>query len=230
MFVNRIAGRSASAVAFGVIGMVVGGLGIASAATGGVFILGKHNSATSVTTLANSKGPALALKSRHGKPALTVNTTKEIKRLNAAMVGGSTASSLKTSGSGVTTNYPANNDTLFRTTVTKYAVTAKLKKGTYFVTATAVVSVPNNEVAHCAVAATSMAGSLGVVGQAEASTVDLGTLTETAPVTVSAGQKIAEFCWLTGDVVASDVFSAGITAIRVDSATTGTFTPGKPLV
>lgn len=72
--------------------LVVGG-GTAVAATGGSLILGKSNSAGSVTSLTNKNGTALALGSRSGTPPLKVNGTTKVPNLNADRLDGLSASS-----------------------------------------------------------------------------------------------------------------------------------------
>lgn len=62
--------------------------GTAVAATGGAFVLGRANSASSTTSLSNGGGTALALGGGLGRPALTVNNTAKIPRLNADLLDG----------------------------------------------------------------------------------------------------------------------------------------------
>jgi hypothetical protein len=66
--------------------------GTAVAATGGTFILGKSNAASTVTSLTNSEGTALVLRSPAGTAPLAVNRTVRVKNLNADMVDGKHAS------------------------------------------------------------------------------------------------------------------------------------------
>jgi hypothetical protein len=226
MSARWIAGRSAFAVTFGVAGLVAGGLGVAVASSGGVFILGEHNVATSVTTLSNSKGPALALKSKHGTAPLTVNSGKVVKHLNAAKVGGSTASQLKTSGSGAATTYPLLVSATVGFQPTAVAATGKLRGGTYYVTATATVTLfEPNEAARCTLLTTKPGTAAKQTFQS--STQTFGTATDTRPMTVRAGQRITEYCWAAGTVT-GNLAAAGITAIRVDAATKGTVIVGHP--
>jgi hypothetical protein len=223
MSVNRFAGRGAVAVAFGVFGIVAGGLGVAAASSGGVFILGEHNAAAATTSLSNSKGTALALKAGHNKAPLTVNNSTEVKKLNAAEVGGSTASDLKTSGSGVTTNYGDGFVAQITNTPTVMAETGALKTGTYYVTGTAFVGgVLGGESARCSVALSTLGSSLGVTGQSGTDYEGLSTLSETIPLAVTTGDKIAEFCWVSGGNSNAVLNSAGITAVRIDSSVAGT--------
>jgi hypothetical protein len=65
--------------------------GTAYAATGGTFILGKPNTAKSVTALTNSAGTALSLSSKAGTPPLTVNSGVQVPNLNASVVDGYSA-------------------------------------------------------------------------------------------------------------------------------------------
>jgi hypothetical protein len=76
-------------------GLVVWGIGVADAATGGGFVLGKVNKESSTATLTNSRGIPLSLKAKSGYPPLAVNSSKLVPHLNAAEVGGLTASKLQ---------------------------------------------------------------------------------------------------------------------------------------
>jgi hypothetical protein len=231
MSLNRIARRGTVAAAFGVVGLVAGGLGVAAASSGGVFILGEHNAATSVTTLSNSKGSALALKSKHGTAPLTVNSSKEVKHLNAAMVGGSTASSLKSTGSGAATKFPLGTVGTVNTEPTALAATAKLKKGTYYVTATATLDVPPDLSGLCTVLTTAPGSADTQSFLSASSQSGLDSLSATQPMKVSAGQKITEYCWIAGTSATSGlVDAAGITASRIAASTTGKVIHGQMVV
>jgi hypothetical protein len=68
----------------------------AAAATGRPAILGKWNQADRTTTIKNTaKGPALDLRAKKG-PALKVNNSKRIKKLNADKLDGMSSSDFKT--------------------------------------------------------------------------------------------------------------------------------------
>lgn len=69
--------------ALGAVTALVIGSGTAYAATGGTFLLGKSNSATTPTSLTNSKGTALVLNSKAGTPPLKVNNGTKATNLNA---------------------------------------------------------------------------------------------------------------------------------------------------
>jgi hypothetical protein len=231
MSLNRIARRGSVAATCAVVGLVVGGLGVAAASSGGVFILGEHNAAASVTTLSNSKGSALALKAKHGAPPLTVNSSKEVKHLNAAMVGGSTASSLKSTGSGATTKFPLGTVGTVNTEPTAVAATAKLKKGTYYVMATATLDVPSSASGLCTILTTAPQTADTQSFLSGSTQTDLDSLSATAPVKVAAGQKITEYCWIGGESPTSGlVDAAGITAIRVAASTTGKVISGHLVI
>lgn len=63
--------------------------GGAYAATGQNFILGRSNEADTTTTLKNTgAGPALDLKVKTGTPPLKVSSTKQVRKLNASLLGG----------------------------------------------------------------------------------------------------------------------------------------------
>lgn len=78
-----------------VLALTVIGTGTAVAATGGTFVLGRSNGATTTTGLANSSGVALSLSGGGGQPALAVNSTAKVSRLNADLLDGLDSSSLQ---------------------------------------------------------------------------------------------------------------------------------------
>lgn len=74
--------------------------GTAYAATGGTFILGRANGASTTTSLSNGGGTALSLGGGAGKPALAVNNTVKVPRLNADLLDGLDGSQLQRRVSG----------------------------------------------------------------------------------------------------------------------------------
>jgi hypothetical protein len=131
--------RSGVAVgAIGVLSVVVAGVGVATAANGGSLVLGHANSATATTTLTDTSGTPLSLVGKSSKPPLSVNSSKQVAHLNASLLGGQSASTLGTSGSGVQTKW-VNLSRIFHaistsdTAATKVASTGTLKPGTYYV-------------------------------------------------------------------------------------------------
>lgn len=75
--------------------LVLGGIGVTVAATGGTFLLGKSNSASTTTSLTNSQGTALSLSSKSGTPPLKVNNTTKATNLNADLLDGLSSSSFQ---------------------------------------------------------------------------------------------------------------------------------------
>jgi hypothetical protein len=63
-------------------------LATAVAATGGTFILGKANAASSVSILTSSAGPALSLRAPSGAAPLQVNRNVKVTNLNADLLDG----------------------------------------------------------------------------------------------------------------------------------------------
>jgi hypothetical protein len=68
------------------------------AANGGPLVLGHKNSATKTTTLKNSKGTALSLKSKSGKAPFKVSNNTLVTKLNADLVDGLDSSALQSKG------------------------------------------------------------------------------------------------------------------------------------
>lgn len=97
--VRRIIGgnmRTSRLTAFtvGALCMLVLGSGSAVAATGGKFILGRSNSATTISTITNAKGTALKLKAPAGKAPLAVSNSTKVALLNADKVDGLSAENI----------------------------------------------------------------------------------------------------------------------------------------
>jgi hypothetical protein len=80
--------RPSPATVISVIALVFAMSGTAVAATGGDFILGKSNTATSTTSLSDTKGTALSLSSASTKPPLTVSNSVQVPNLDASELGG----------------------------------------------------------------------------------------------------------------------------------------------
>jgi hypothetical protein len=69
--------------------------GTAAAATGGTFLIGRSNAATSVTALSNSTGTPLALGGKSGYAPLTVTSTIKVSRLNSDLLDGLDSAALQ---------------------------------------------------------------------------------------------------------------------------------------
>jgi hypothetical protein len=85
--------RSSSAFIAGAVVVLVLGTGTAFAANGGVFRLGRANSATRTTTLTDNHGTALKLNSKVGQPSLRVNRSAKVPLLNSDLLDGTDSSS-----------------------------------------------------------------------------------------------------------------------------------------
>jgi hypothetical protein len=106
--------RPAPATVISLIALVFAMSGTAYAATGGDFILGKANTATSVTSLTNNKGTALSLSAGPATPPLKVSNSVQVPSLNASELDGDTSSAfLPTNGTAANSSelggQPASN-------------------------------------------------------------------------------------------------------------------------
>lgn len=87
----------------GVIALLMVSGALASAATGGNFLLGKSNTADKPTVLTNSAtGATLDLRAKAGQPALKVNSNKLVSKLNADLLDGKSSSAFAAEGSSYT--------------------------------------------------------------------------------------------------------------------------------
>jgi hypothetical protein len=89
---------SAAATVISLIALCVAMGGSAVAATGGTFILGKANTASSVSSLTNTKGTALSLSSSSKAPPLKVSNGVQVPKLNASELDGHTSSAFLPAG------------------------------------------------------------------------------------------------------------------------------------
>jgi hypothetical protein len=87
--VSERTGKSVSFIAGVVVAAVVlGGGGVALAATGSTLILGHTNKAGKITKIVDKKGTPLGLTAKAGKAPLTVNTGTKVTHLNADAIDG----------------------------------------------------------------------------------------------------------------------------------------------
>lgn len=84
--------RPSPSLIISIVALVFAMSGTAYAATGGTFLLGKANTASTLTALTNSTGTALSLTAPANKPPLTVSNGTQIPNLNASKLGGLPAS------------------------------------------------------------------------------------------------------------------------------------------
>jgi hypothetical protein len=223
MITRQFLGRSGLAIGVTVL-TLAGGLGVATATNGGSLILGHRNSATSTTTLKDPQGIPLSLVGKRSEPPLRVNSSKEVKRLNAAAVGGRAASQLGARGSSAQLKFdpagpppvvvlkpPTTSGSTTTFHPTAIVTTAILRAGTYAASATALASN-----AYCWIDKTAAAGPHNV-GFA----VSLASVAETATVKVSKGQRIHEYCAGGPENTSREVESAGITVLKLTASSTG---------
>lgn len=232
MNVRHIATSTATATGIGVLAVVIGGIGVATAANGGSLTLGHHNSATKTTTLTDKKSTPLSLVTKKGKAPLKVNSNGLVKHLNANLLGGLTAKQLQTTASAAAGELVINGSTPVKTITLPVAPTgpdgaaldpvlvastATLSAGTYIVNAQAITgdavcwvdTAPNTNSPH------EFGG-----GAHEGSSAAV-----TSAFTLTSAHELNFYCSNITDV-AGTVLSAGITAIKVASVTKGHATPG----
>lgn len=228
--VGELVGRSAALGAIGILSVAVGSVGVATAANGGSLTLGHGNTATKTTTLTDSRGTPLSLRAKHGKPPLKVNSSTKVKHLNADELDGSSASALATSGSGASTNFPDGNRGILTTSPTRVARTARLQKGSYFISASTSGFVSGTDpVMQCFV----------TTGGPTAKDEDNSSMAEgifvgvpvTAVLSVTKGQRISQFCFVTATTPAptGQISQAGIIATRIANARKGTTMKSEPV-
>ena len=197
------------------VSLLIGGAGFADAATGGMFILGKANSETTTASLTDSKGTPLALSGPAGKAPLAVNRNVMVKNLNAQYLGGVTATGLAvTGGEGVTA--PGTNLTI-SAAAEVVAGTGKLPAGTYYVTATADLSVASGDSFGMCWIAKGSAPTVNKYNEGTVGQESFSTVAETAAVKARAGDTLDEVCQTNGTngSVAQD---DGLIAIRILSS------------
>jgi hypothetical protein len=201
--------------------LIFGGAGLAGAATGGAFLLGRSNSETSTAGLSNSRGTPLSLSAPKNKAPLAVNRNVMVRNLNAQYVGGQSASDLKPTGS-----YGADSENvaLPSSAYTQVATTGPLAAGTYYVTATAEINVEaGNSGALCELTVNNFTDEPLQDG-AETGNSFVQTA-ETIGATVKAKDRLEEWCTVQGSGNASELRTASITAIRVLSSSSVVIQP-----
>jgi hypothetical protein len=220
---------SPSALVALTLALVLGGAGLASAANGGTFILGRANSETATAHLSNSRGTALSLTAPVGRAPLAVNRSALVKNLNAQYTGGLTAAQLRaTGGDGFTlpgTNTPI--DSKGEVVVS----TGPLPAGVYYVTATALLVVQAGDVGgFCHIVKKSAPGT-AVSGLGGARQEGYVQAAETTAVAINSGDTLGELCEVGGaDVSGSVTYDGGITAIRIlSSSGTRPARAGRPI-
>jgi hypothetical protein len=200
--------------------LVLGGAGGAAAANGGNFLLGKANTETATASLANTNGSPLKLTAPFGDPPLTVNKTDAVvPNLDAQFAGGFTGNQMANfGGDGFTAPGTSTGIDQAGELITQ---TGFLPAGTYYVTATAALSLNagTSELGICWIAKGSdnthaqiERGSMGFQGN-PVDTAQDGSVVETVAVKVNTNDSLQQWCVAgpSGGVVDD----AGITAIRI---------------
>jgi hypothetical protein len=173
----------------------------AAAATGRATILGRWNQADHTTTIKNTAtGPALALRARKG-PALKVNNSKRIQKLNADKLDGLSSSDYKT-----------NRNTIYQWTVAAHtgAFTQAVptqQPGSYLITFNvqmngAAGDPGNPNVINCRIVQSGLSGTVAFQKAilADTQVTSVGTppaLNGTSPLIVSEGDSLALDCTMT---------------------------------
>jgi hypothetical protein len=97
--------RPSPATGIALVALFISLSGTAYAATGGNFLLGKPNKASTVTSLSNKNGTALSLSSSSSAPSLIVGNSVQVPNLNASELDGDTSSSfLPANGTATNSN------------------------------------------------------------------------------------------------------------------------------
>lgn len=207
---------SPAAVIAVTLALLVGGAGFADAATGGTFILGKANTERSTASLSNSKGTPLSLSAPANVAPLAVNGTTLVPNLNANYLGGQSASDLQpTGGDGFTS---VSNVTPIGNSPAVVAATGALPAGTYYVTATALVT--SSWPVYCYIAkGSSPQGQLAFSTGVQQTSFQAAM---TVAASVTAGDTLQELCYTPVSGQSASAGYSGITAIRILSSSTGT--------
>jgi hypothetical protein len=201
---------------------VFGGVGIAGAATGAAFILGRSNTESSTAKLSDSRGTPLSLSAPKNKAPIAVNRSIMVKNLNAQYLGGLSAASLKPTGGD---GFNSSNISIPSNAYAQVATTGPLPAGTYFVTATAQVHVEAPNTGALCVLPLNNDTSHPLQEGGETGAGSFVQAAETVAVSVPSKNTVQEWCTVQGTNNASVLQFAGITAIRVLS-TSGT-TPAR---
>ncbi|HEX3906412.1 MAG TPA: hypothetical protein VHW92_00610 [Mycobacteriales bacterium] len=195
-------------------------MGIATAANGGSLVLGHSNTATSTTTLKDKHGTPLSLVGKKSKPPLKVNSSKQVKHLNASLVGGQSASQLAVHGYSGQTQFSV--EIPLTDTPVVGAQTPVLPKGTYLINSAAMIQGAGG--GFCFLNTSNDQEDAVQWGGGEpgsASTFSYTPVALSAMVTVHTPVAWGAYC-VEGDAAGSTVYNAGITAIRVATDSVGT--------
>jgi len=220
---NRVTiSRYVATAVIGTLALVVGGVGVATAANGGSLVLGHNNKATRTTTLTDKHGTPLALVGKASKPPLAVNSSKQVAHLNASLLGGRPASQLGPHAYVGHFNAPSSDGVAVSLDFdhpTQLAATSVLPAGTYLVSATENILGHSNAV-YCAI--NSHQGLTDGIANGASPANLYGTPTESTVVTLSGPATLGAYCATDGGAVAAASYGASIWALRLLTITHGT--------
>ncbi len=197
---------------------LIGVNGIAYAATGGNLILGHSNHASTVTKVTRTtKGPALALHVKSQQVPFTVNSTKQVAKLNASYLGGMAATSLQTHA--VAYNLPVSTTA---TTSTVYPL-AGLPAGTYDASFDVVGRMTTSgSTLECVLETADLTDQLLGYGSTYAS---FSAVSASALVTVAAGHPLQLRCFTSsGTYALTSTAPPKVDFTKIDTVTTHTVT------
>jgi hypothetical protein len=196
------------------LGLVLGGVGIAGAATGGTFILGQPSTESGTAKLSDSHSTPLSLSAARNKAPLAVNRTVMVRNLNAQYLGGLSAASLKlTGGDGFVA--PNADVALTHNSFIEVAGTGHLPAGVYYVTATALIDLTTGDYeGECALYQDH--DYIGSVGGGDGT--NYVQAAETITVQLKNGDSLQENCDVDGTGNGSEAIDAALTAVRVASS------------
>jgi hypothetical protein len=219
MAIRQFGARSAVVSGIGVLIVMVGGLGVATAANGGSLTLGHSNTTTKTTTIKDSHGTPLSLVGKTSKPPLKVNSSTQVPHLNSSLLGGLSSTQLATAGSSARTG--VNLGLSIDTSPTMVAQTAVLSPGTYYVLASALLE--SSVGGFCYVGTSDDPSTAlqwgGADGSSTADTIHTQA-NESLPVVVTSSERIGEYCESNSE--SGDLANAGIVAIKVANDAPGT--------
>jgi hypothetical protein len=213
--------------AIGALALTVGSLGVATAANGGSLVLGHKNTATKTTTLTDKKGTPLSLVGKTSKPPLTVNSSKQVSKLNASLLDGKSASAIATAGAavaeavggtagvGVHENATGGSEAISasQATTTLIASLGSLPAGTYFMQSSTETNESGTAGTFCYIGTTENPSDGFNYGQAASSTAGFATESVSTTVTLTTPTTVGSYCFTDGST--SVWYNGSISALKI---------------
>jgi hypothetical protein len=218
--VKSLLARGISAGVIGTLAVVVGTIGVATAANGGALKLGHKNHATSTTTLKDNSGTPLKLVGSKAAPPLKVNSSKQVPHLNASLLQGFSAKQLVAGGSTAGSGHrnttasplgdPLSSDPA---TATEVAATATLGVGTYIVTGVAeAYGGPGGAACFLSAGEDAAASHAGTPSGIAAVNTNADAVVQQV-ITITSAEKVGYFCYSTQ--TNAKYYEASVTAIQI---------------